>query len=654
MGQLWKLVTSPFNLMLAYSQIQKNRGALTMGVDKLTPNGIGVETLQELRKDLVNGTYKHKAIKRTYVPEPDSHKKRPMGIPTFRDRIVQAAVKNVLEAIFEPRFKHVEKEQNEIARNYGLRPGQRPQEAILKLRVALQVHVNAIELDIKGAFYNVLHRKVLQQIKTRVQDRRPMALVEQMLKAGIIRTDGKDTSSKMKIPFKGTLQGPIVSPLLWNICFELFDEYVRNELSAYIEEINEQEDRNQRSKRDPKYTQIATQVQLSRSRLKRLHEKGVHPKDEAYQNELATFKSWKSAQMGKKSKIQHNNSKIKMFRFADDVIILHDGKDREVEVIKQKVFEFLKTIGLEASEEKTQIKKTNDVNNPVKFLRFQMVVRPGRVLTKSSPKHKRKVVRTDGNVHRVTQTVELAEHRNKGRTRPITSVRPDISQVLFKLHNRGYCDKKRFPIHSKLLLFKSDFEIVSHYAMVLRGNLQYYAPVVTDTAFLQRMRYILRYSCAKTLANKHKSSISKTFKRLTRRMKVKVQKHHTNFRTGETTLREYETLIPNTTDLIESSRKTWRFNRAYVRYNPYEVSANMCTIMKMTDRCVVCGTHHEICPIEHHHVNSCKSIKAKGWRRFVQMLERKVIPLCKNCRNLAGRGKLNDIKFSDLVAPEVL
>merc|ERR1712157_203658 len=154
-----------------------------------------------------------------------------------------------------------------------------------------------------GAFYNVLHRKVLQQIKTRVQDRRLMALVEQMLKAGIIRTDGKNTSSKMKISFKGTLQGPIVSPLLWNICFELFDEYVRNELSAYIEEINEQEDRNQRSKRDPKYTQIATQVQLSRSRLKRLH-----PKDEAYQNELATFKSWKSAQMGKKSKIQHNNS----------------------------------------------------------------------------------------------------------------------------------------------------------------------------------------------------------------------------------------------------------------------------------------------------------------------------------------------------------
>merc|ERR1712176_111227 len=568
MGQLWKLVTSPFNLMLAYSQIQKNRGALTMGVDKLTPNGIGVETLQELRKDLVNGTYKHKAIKRTYVPKPGSHKKRPLGIPTFRDRIVQAAVKNVLEAIFEPRFKHVEKEQNEIARNYGFRPGQRPQEAILKLRVALQVHVNAIELDIKGAFDNVSHRRVLQQIKTRVQDRRLMTLVEQMLKAGIISSDGKE-----EIPFKGTPQGSIVSPLLWNICFELFDEYIRNELSAHIEEINEQEDRNQRSKRDPKYSQIASKVQLSRGRLKRLREKGFHPKDEAYQNELATFKSWKSAQMGKKSKIQHNNSKIKMFRFADDVIILHDGKDREVEVIKQKVFEFLKTIGLEASEEKTQIKKTNDVNNPVKFLRFQMVVRPGHVLTESSPKHKRKVVRTDENVHRVTQTVELAEHRNKGRTRPITSVRPDISQVLFKLHNRGYCDKKGFPIHSKLLLFKSDFEIVSHYAMALRGNLQYYSPVVTDTAFLQRMRYILRYSCAKTLANKHKSSISKTFKRLTRRMKVKVQKHHTNFRTGETTLREYETLIPNTTDLIESSRKTWRFNRAYVGFNPYEVSA---------------------------------------------------------------------------------
>lgn len=97
--QIWKLVTSPFNLMLAYAQIHKNKGSLTMGVDELTPDGIGTEYIQQLRNDLLSQTYKHKAIKRVEIPKPGSHKTRPLGIPTFRDRIVQAAVKNILEAI---------------------------------------------------------------------------------------------------------------------------------------------------------------------------------------------------------------------------------------------------------------------------------------------------------------------------------------------------------------------------------------------------------------------------------------------------------------------------------------------------------------------------------------------------------------------------
>lgn len=646
--QLWKLVTSPFNLMLSYAQIHKNRGALTSGVDSLTPNGVGVEYLQTLRTELVEGTYKHEAVRRIYVPKPGSQKKRPLGIPTFRDRIVQAAVKNVLEAIFEPTFEHVEKEQNEIARNFGFRPRQRPQEAILKLSAALSRHVNVIELDIKGAFDNVSHRKVIEQVQTRVQDRRLLNLIRQMLKAGIMYMDKEET------PFKGTPQGSIVSPLLWNICFELFDNFVRTELSAYMEEINTKEKRNARSQRSPAYSRICTKVQTSKKRLDRYRNAGMHRTDETYKEELRAFKALKLEQMNTKSIIQHNVSKIKSFRFADDVVLLHDGMDREIPIIKAKTFEFLRTLGLEASEEKTQIKKSNDVRNPVKFLGFELARIGTRTKRRSTPSTTRTLKLTNALGVKELQTIEVKGHRNKERTAPGQSVRPNQTRILARLHNRGYCDKSGWPIHSKLLFLKSDFEIVSHYNLVLRGILQYYATVVTDRRILQRIGYILRYSCAKTLANKHKSSISKIFKKITRRMKVQVEKQVTNTRTGESKIQTFRTSIPNTTDLIRDSFRAWFNKEEKEGYNPYEVSVNMRTIMKLTDRCTVCGTTHDQCPIEHHHTNSCKSIRSAGWRRFVQMLERKVIPICKDCHDKAGRGELNNIKFSDLNYPEAL
>jgi group II intron reverse transcriptase/maturase len=224
--KLWGLITDPRNLRIAVARVASNRGKHTAGVDGKTVRRVlvdGIDVLiDQVRSDMRSGAYAPSPARRVLIPKAGAPgKSRPLGIPTVTDRIVQAAVKNILEPIFEADFCPV---------SFGFRPGKSAHAALEYLRMLLRPKAVgtkaerrlpyqwAVEGDIKGCFDNIDHHAVMVRVRRRIGDNKVSRLVLAFLKSGVLsetqflRTDA------------GTPQGGILSPLLANIALSAIEE----------------------------------------------------------------------------------------------------------------------------------------------------------------------------------------------------------------------------------------------------------------------------------------------------------------------------------------------------------------------------------------------------------------------------------------------
>ncbi len=212
-GKWFRLIDKVYsgaNLLAAHKRVAANKGAA--GVDQVTVGAFTRyldDNLQRLGQALRKQTYRPQAVRRVWIPKPGRKVKRPLGIPTVRDRVVQAALRNVMEPIFERDFAE---------HSYGFRPGRGCKDALRRVNALVKAGYRyVVDADLESYFDTIPHDGLLALIRERVGDGRVLSLIEMFLKQGVL--DGLHEWT----PQRGSPQGAVISPLLSNVYLDPLD-----------------------------------------------------------------------------------------------------------------------------------------------------------------------------------------------------------------------------------------------------------------------------------------------------------------------------------------------------------------------------------------------------------------------------------------------
>ncbi len=215
------------NLRRAFEKVRANKGAA--GVDRISVDHFAKNLPREIEKlhaALKEGCYEPQAVRRKLIEKPGSKQKRPLGIPTVRDRVVQTALRNVIEPIFEKQFAE---------HSYGFRPGRGCKDALRRVWKRLEGGARwVVDADIRSYFDNIPHDQLMAEVSKRVQDSRTLALIEKFLTQKVM-----DSMSSWT-PEKGSPQGAVISPLLANIYLNPLDHKMakeRVEMVRYADDL---------------------------------------------------------------------------------------------------------------------------------------------------------------------------------------------------------------------------------------------------------------------------------------------------------------------------------------------------------------------------------------------------------------------------------
>lgn len=316
--RLYRLLRNPNLLLTAYGKIAQNQGITTPGTDPEDRiDGMSLKCIYDLSAHLRAGTFQWKPTRRTYIRKANGDK-RPLSLPSFTDKLVQEAMRMLLEAYYEPRFSQY---------SHGFRPGRSCHTALRQLQYTCRSTKWWIEGDIKGCFDNIDH-KILENILAKdIQDHRFLKLIRQMLKAGYLE------DWQYHQTYSGTPQGGIISPLLANIYLHQFDDFMEDLVKEYRTS-------NKTRKYNPEYNRLSQLIAQSRQR---------GDKQEA-------------ARLAKtKRKLPVRDAmdpfiRVRFCRYADDFIVSVIGPKATALEIKRRMSTFLKEqLNLTLSPDKTLI-----------------------------------------------------------------------------------------------------------------------------------------------------------------------------------------------------------------------------------------------------------------------------------------------------------
>ena len=580
--RLYRNLYNPDFYWLAYRNIYANKGSMTAGADGTTIDGMSDERIKGIIESLRDRSYRPKPAKRVYIAKKNSNKKRPLGIQSGNDKLVQEVVKMILESIYEPVFSN---------RSHGFRPRRSCQTALMQIQNTFTGTNWFVEGDIHACFDSFDHHVVIDLLRKRIDDEAFIQLIWKFLKAGYME------QWEYGRTYSGVPQGSGVSPVLCNIYLNELDKFMeqyainynttaqRKRLStAYRTSVN----RTYRYRCEGKqiWEKLTPEERKSRSKkLKELErvEKSITPtvpKDEQYK-------------------------RIQYTRYADDFLIGVIGSKEEAEQIKQDVKAFLQEkLKLEMSDAKTKITHTGD---RARFLGYDITVSRSQVVKRLA----------NGKVQRCqTGVVKLLVPREKWVAKLL-----EYQAMKIKINENG---KERFvALHRGKLVNKSDIEILTTYNAEVRGLYNYYS-IANDAFKIGRFGNVMKYSMYKTFACKYKTNVHEMKRRYCVNDLFTVS-YETRSGTKTTTFyrdgykrKEKATLFDNVNELPDFSK--------YMKTN---------TLKQRVERhtCELCGK--DCRNLEIHQVKKLKDLKGNSdWVLLMRRRKRKTLVICPECHKM--------------------
>jgi group II intron reverse transcriptase/maturase len=459
---LYRLLYNPTLHIMAYERLKSKPGNMTPGTDGKTLDGFSHETIQELIALLRKEQYRPTPARRVYIPKSNG-KRRPLGVPSPREKTVQECVRLILEAIYEPTFHE---------NSHGFRPGRSCHTALESLRRNWVGTKWVIQVDISKCFDRIDIHRLLDILRERIQDDRFINLIGRFLKAGYLEDWVYHRT------YSGTPQGSVISPILSNIYLDKLDRK--------LEAIGQKYHKGERRKPNGEY------ISLTRKRKQLLEAGEAKPSiREGLKDEIRSL-NWQMLRTPCYDYHDPSYARVKFLRYADDVALGIIGSKALARQVQEEIADFLKEeLNLELNRDKTQI--VHLATGKASFLGYEFRT--------ASPRLQRRNLRKKHSPHNVVQTIKTTSGN-------ITLLAPlrELSKKLKKYMVDGK------PAILNGLVNQPIDHIISHYNGVIRGWYNYYQ-LAENVSSLNYARYILLYSLAKTLARKERSSVSQVFRK---------------------------------------------------------------------------------------------------------------------------------------------
>jgi group II intron reverse transcriptase/maturase len=582
---LFRLMESPLLWYEAYANIYSNGGAMTKGVDNTTLDGFSNERVESIIQRLREGRYRFKPTRRVYVPKKNG-KKRPLGISSGDDKLVQEVVRMILERIYEPIFDE---------RSHGFRPGRSPHTALHQIEQEWTAVKWIIDMDIRSYFDTINHDLLMTLLEKKIEDKRFLRLIRAMLDAGFLE------EWKYHTTYSGVPQGSIVSPVLANVYL--------HELDIFMESMKEQFDKGKRRKGNRAYIRHSNKIHRLRKKGDRLKGKeNTAVTLQTIQKDIKEIQHQRR-RLPSSDPFDEGYKRLYYCRYADDYVISIIGSKADAERIQQEVKRFIQeTLKLEIAEEKSHIRHSKQGVNFVGYwlrtysgARVVKVLCNGRHTTRKSMSEQFQLQIPPGKLQRFCAEKRYGTYENvKGR-------------------------------HKAELSTLSDAEIILAYNGELRGLANYYALAHSVKGEMNKLAYIWQTSLLKTLAHKHKTHVTTIAKRL------KTDDgyiHAVQEKEKTRTIRLFR--------LKDLKTSPSHHQSIDIPPNTFALTLSRSELIRRinAEQCEYCETKEG--PFQVHHIRKMKDV-ANGkelWQRIMIARRRKTLVLCIRCHQRLHTGTL--------------
>ncbi len=571
--RLYRILFNEEMFNIAYQHLAPNPGNMTPGTDGHTIDQMSIPRIKNIIDSLKDESYQPKPARRVYIRKKNG-KLRPLGIPSFDDKLLQEVVKMILEAIYEGHFEDT---------SHGFRPYRSCHTALKQIQNTFTGAKWFIEGDIKGFFDNIDHEVLINILRERIADERFLRLIYKFLKAGYIeKADYHGT-------YSGTPQGGTISPVLANIYLDKFDKYMKEYATNF--------EKGAKRMTNPKYKYWADKA--CRLRRKMRDESNETQKKTLLEqiNQANEMMLSEPFQMP----MDENFKRLKYVRYADDFLIGVIGSKRDCQEIKQEITLYMEErLKLEMSVEKTLITHSSD---NAKFLGFDITVR------KSQARKRDK----NGNLMRPFGSkvmLNLSSETVKTKLQSYDAIR-------FTYDSNG---KMRWmPKSRPQLLAQKPEDILAIYNSQIMGFYNYYGIANNSSSQCSAFAHIMEYSLYMTIGQKLRLSLREVINKYRKDKTFTITYEDKKGRTKRRTLYNDGFKRKNGIGFPFIDREP----RTYVTPPP-----TLAERLK-NGYCEVCGKHGNVVM---HHERKLRNISDKTpWGMLMMQRGRKTLVVCEEC-----------------------